>query len=133
MRKKKGFTLIETLVATLLMTASLGALAHSLSHMRSVVSITRNQDIAISAAQEKMEEIANSEIVSVVANYNGHTFEVQDESSVDLLPVTATPGLVTAAGVAGISDLYDVAVTVSWDQGGRAMSKTISTTFVAKE
>ena len=134
MRKKKSFTLIETLIATVLMTISLGALAHSLGYMRNILTITRNQDIAITAAQQQMEEIANSEISAVVANYNGHIFEVQDEASVDLLPTGAgPPGSVAAAQVAGIPDLYDVTVVVSWNQGSQVMFKTINTTLVAKE
>lgn len=135
MRNKKSFTLVETLIATVLMTISLGALAHSLGYMRNIITIARNQDIAITAAQEKMEEIANSKISAVVSNYNGHTFEVKDDTQVDLLPtITAQPpGSVVATQVADIPDLYDVTVVVSWIQSGQVTFKTINTTLIAKE
>ena len=134
--KLKSFTLIETLIATILMTLALGVLTHSVGYMRNILEISHDQDIAVNALQQKLAEIANSQIDQVVSNYDGHTFEVKDENEEDLLvpPAGQTEvGLVAASQVTGVSNLYNVTVTVTWERFGRTTTRSISTVFGAKE
>lgn len=119
---KKGFTLIEVLIATVIMVSALGALVYGLSQCTGLTETVRNQDIALNAIQEKLEEIANSDL-SQIMDYDGQTFDITG-----LTPDSA--GSVTIAQV-GSSELYDVTVTVTWEQRGpRTMSRTLITTLV---
>ena len=134
--KGKSFTLIETLIATILMTVALGVLSHSIGYMRNILEISHDQDVAMNAAQQMIEEIANSEIGQVVANFNGHAFDVQDENGQDLLTPpggAGSVGSVAAAQVVGVADLYDVTVAVTWERYNRTATRSISTVLGAKE
>ncbi|RKX18306.1 MAG: hypothetical protein DRP26_05450 [Candidatus Zixiibacteriota bacterium] len=104
--------------------------------MRNILEVSHDQDIAVNALQQKLAEISNSQIDQVVANYNGHTFDVQDDAGDDLLiPPTGQPavGSVTASQVVGVPNLYDVEVEISWERFGRTITRSISTVFVSKE
>lgn len=122
MDNKKGFTLVEVLIATVIMVSALGALVYGLSQCTGLTETVRNQDIASNALQEKLEEIANSDL-SQIMDYDGQTFNITG-----LTPDPA--GSVTVARV-GSSELYDVTVTLTWEQRGpRTMSRTLTTTLV---
>ncbi|MCK5393429.1 MAG: type II secretion system protein [Candidatus Omnitrophica bacterium] len=132
---KKGFTLIETIVATMLMSLVLGSLAFSLSYFLNAAGFSTSQDIAANAAQTKLEEISRSNISQIITNYNGHNFPVLDnQGNVLLTPPNnlANPGSVTVTQVNGTTDLFNVTVIITWIQNRREISKSINSTFVSK-
>lgn len=128
MNKRKGFTLVEVMLATAIMVTALAAFVYGLTQSANLTETVRNQDIAINAAQEKLEEIANSNL-SQIMNYNKLPL---NSFSVSGLTPTPAGNKVTVKQV-GTTNLYDVTVTVTWQQrGGRQISRTISTTLVQK-
>jgi len=132
---KKGFTLIETIVATMLMSLVLGSLAFSLSYFLNAAGFSTSQDIAANAAQTKLEEISRSNISQIITNYNGHNFPVLDnQGNVLLTPPNnlTNPGSVTVTQVNGTTDLFNVTVIITWIQNRREISKSINSTFVSK-
>ncbi|UCC96056.1 MAG: type II secretion system protein, partial [Candidatus Omnitrophota bacterium] len=62
--KKRGFTLVETLIATLIMVIVLGALGYSLTMFLNLSDMARNQDIALNAAQGEIERVANTNFIA---------------------------------------------------------------------
>ncbi|MFC1632152.1 prepilin-type N-terminal cleavage/methylation domain-containing protein [Candidatus Omnitrophota bacterium] len=131
---KKGFTMIELLIATTVMVTILLAVVYSLMQAQEVTSIANNQDIALSAIQDKLEEIAND--LGNIMNYDQQTFAVAANQGGVITPLLntppglANPGQVTVNQIAG-TNLFDVTVTVSWEQKpGRRVSRDLSTTFI---
>ncbi|MFC1698639.1 prepilin-type N-terminal cleavage/methylation domain-containing protein [Candidatus Omnitrophota bacterium] len=132
---KKGFTMIELLIATTVMVTILLAVVYSLMQAQEVTSIANNQDIALSAIQDKLEEIAND--LGNIMNYDQQTFAVEADQGGGVMtpllntpPGLANPGQVTVNQIAG-TNLFDVTVTVSWEQKpGRIVSRDLSTTFI---
>lgn len=143
--EKNGFTLMEVLFATVIMVSVLIALVYSLTQAANVTQTVHNQDIALSAAQDMLEEIANSDLNQIM-NYNGQTFAVETEvvaadgttTTIPLLHAPpglnalGHPGSITVAQI-GTTNLYNVTVTVTWQQaGGRVLNRSLSTTLVNK-
>lgn len=123
MKSKQGFTLLEVLITTLIMVSVLGALAYGLNQSTNLTETVRNQDIALSAAQDKIEEIAND--VDNITDYNGQTFNIAG--------LTPDPAGVVAVNQVGSTNLFDINITVSWQQrGGRQISRSVSTVLVQK-
>jgi prepilin-type N-terminal cleavage/methylation domain-containing protein len=134
--KKKGFTLLEVLITTAIMISVLAAVAYGLSQASNLTETMRNQDIAINAARDILEQIIQSDLNDIMNNYNGQNFSIEDVQGQPLL--TAPAGLnnnnnpieVTVTGVGSSANLYDVAVTVTWEQRGhRQLSRTLRTTL----
>jgi len=137
MNNKKAFTLVEVLLATVIMVSVLGALVYGLGQSSDLIQTSRNQDIALNAAQEKLEEIANSNLSQIMSYNNAplNSFSVQDAGGNDLLffGASTAPGQVTVTPVAGTNNLFDVEVTVTWQQsGGREIERVLTTTLVQK-
>lgn len=139
---------MEVMFAAAIMVTVLIALVYSLTQAANVTQTAHNQDIALIAAQDMLETIANS---ATIASFHGQTFAVQTQvnnQTVQLLTGPAgrenTPGevAITWTDVArtpanlpcppGIPDnLFNVEVTVNWQQrGGIPLSRTLSTTVV---
>jgi prepilin-type N-terminal cleavage/methylation domain-containing protein len=130
MRQERGFTLVEIMVATLILAVVIGALVTGLVQCFNLTNLGREQDIALNAAQEKIEEIANSNLNdSTIVYYNGQVFNVSGLSS-------ANPGLVNLTQLyhnSSPTDLFDLNVTISWQQSsGRNISRSLTTTLVKK-
>ncbi|MBN2097683.1 MAG: prepilin-type N-terminal cleavage/methylation domain-containing protein [Candidatus Omnitrophica bacterium] len=128
---KKGFTLIEVMIATGVMVFVLGALVYGLAQCSTLTETARYQDIALNAIQQKMEEIANN-IATIDTNPPAATFAVVNAQGEALLTTPAggaLPGSVQITPVEA-GQLYDVTVTVSWQQGnGRVLSRSLTTTL----
>ncbi|MDD5069675.1 MAG: type II secretion system protein [Candidatus Omnitrophica bacterium] len=120
-KRKQAFTLMETLVATLIMATVLGSMAFSLSHFTRTITDSASQDKAISAARKKIEEILNHPVEQIMNTYNGQTFNVTG-----LTPDPA--GKVTINEIA-FEELYDLNVTVSWNERGNPATQTIETSI----
>jgi prepilin-type N-terminal cleavage/methylation domain-containing protein len=124
-KSSAGFTLLEVLMTTAIMVSVLGVLVYGLSQCSNLTQIMRSQDIAVNALQEKLEEIANSDISQIMGNYNGQTFDIAG-----LTPDPAGSVVVTQIGAV---ELYDVTVTANWQQGnGRQLSRALNITLVQK-
>jgi prepilin-type N-terminal cleavage/methylation domain-containing protein len=120
---KRGFTLIEVLMASFIMVLVLSALVYGLSQSLQLTQTVRDQDIAINAAQEKLEEIANN--TQTITGYNNQVFSVAG-----LTPDPA--GSVSVTQVAA-TNLYDVTITVGWQQtSGRQISRTVNATLLQR-
>ncbi len=130
----KGFTLVEMMLSAAILVMVLGAFLYSINLSSTAAQQARLVDVALSAAQAKMEEISNrsftaGEIANIIADYNGQYFAV---SGLTAPSGTAGPLGVTITQI-GSSSLYRVVITVSWQQsGGKAISKSIEKTFVLK-
>lgn len=133
MNSKTGFTLMEVLIATAIMAATLGALAYGFTQSSSLTETVANQDIALNAAQEKLEEIVNSNL-SQIMDYNNpplNTFSITGLTPDPAGQVQVVE--ITIAGTPGSTNLYDVSVTINWQQSaGRQLSRRLSATFVDK-
>lgn len=130
---KKGFTLIEVLIATVIMVSALGALVYGLTQCSGLTETVRNQDIALNAIQEKLEEIANSDISQVMTDYDNQYFPIEDAAGDALLiaPSTQPQPLFVDVTEVLADKLYDVEVTVTWQQrAGRQISRSLTTTLV---
>ena len=127
----KSFTLVETLVATLLITVAFGVLLPSMSHFIDILDVSKNRDIAANAVSEILAEIGSDAISTMQATYDGKTFPVPE-----LQPLAGTgitePGSITVNSVPYTTDLFNVVVRVDWQQRGRPMNVEYSTVFVEK-
>jgi len=106
--QKSGFTLIEVIIAMVLLTVGLMTLLSVTLGGMVQRGVTREYDIARNAAFAKIEEIRAQDFPDVAA-YTGTNFAVAD-----LIAPTgwANPGLV--AVVTAVADLYEVTVTIRW-------------------
>lgn len=130
---KKGFTLVEVLIATTIMVTVLGALVYSLSQSLNLTETARNQDIALNAAQDSFERIRNLEDVgscqnpSAISDYHGCAFAV---AGLTAPQSQSDPGQIQVTTIQA-NQLYDVTITVGWQQkSGREFSRTLSSTLL---
>ena len=109
---QKGFTLIEVMVSILL--ASLlviGAVALFRIETRAA-SFSRRETEAVILAQDKLEELRT--IAQPTAAGTG-----ADAGTINEMGVVVTGGMYTRTWEIQVSnDVYDIAVTVAWDDGG---------------
>ncbi|MCU0666379.1 MAG: type II secretion system GspH family protein [Candidatus Omnitrophica bacterium] len=130
--KNKGFSLIEILVACVIIAASAGAFMLSLGQTAKATGTFDDTDIALNAAQSKMEEVGNEDfstdnIANIISAYNNKYFAVSGLSAPNNWP---NPILVTISQIN--NDLYDVLVKVSWQARGRTYLKQLKRTFALK-
>jgi len=110
--QKDGFTLIEVIIAMVLL--SVGLLTLLSVTMGGMVQreVTREYDIARNAASAKMDEIRAQDF-SDVSDYDGDYFGVIGLTA----PAGWTnPGRITVNST--VSDLYDITVTIRWRISG---------------
>ena len=95
-----GFTLVELMVATLILVAVLVGLLASYVACLDLTDLAKNTSTAINIAQSKIEDIKNDTYVQIKADYNNVPFNVTgltgkgvsyvDDTNPDLLEVTVT-------------------------------------------
>jgi len=114
MHRCEGFTIIEVIIAMVLLATGLLALLSVTMGGMAQRQVTREYDIARNAASAKIEEIRGLDFSDVV-DYHNANFAVDG-----LMTPTgwANPGLVTVNS--SVSDLYDVTVTIRWRINGNA-------------
>jgi len=129
MKTIKSFTLVETLVATLLITVAFGVLLPSMSHFIDSLDMSKNRDIAANAVSEILAEMGSDAISTMQATYDGQTFPVPE-----LQPLAGwnEPGSITVNSVPYTTDIFNVFVRVDWQQRGRPMNVEYSTVFAEK-
>lgn len=128
-RKKSvmGFTLVEVMISTAILVTVLGAMAYGINQSLSLTRIVRNQDIAVNIAQAKLEEIANSDLSELPGSFDGSFSIVEEEG------LNSAVGTVAVGTVAGATGLFNVSVTVDWQQNvNKQLSRTITTTLLRK-
>jgi len=107
-RRKRGFTLLEVLIATLLLTGGVLSIVGAFSSGMVTSGDVERVALALNLAQEKLEDIKNKTYANV-AN--------EAQSAVSGFPVFQRQVAVTVLQ----TGLKQVAVTVSWDtKGGQA-------------
>lgn len=107
--QEKGFSLVEVIMATLILTIGILAYGKTASSVMGTNTLSKKESVAATLAQDKIEEIKNngfpanwidSEVVDAEGNTGGS-------------PTPYTRSWVVAT-VPGETALYDVAVTVTW-------------------
>lgn len=124
---KKGFTLVEVLVASVIMVAILIAWVTSLTQASNLINTIRQQDIALNAAQYKLEAI-KLDVVNVenYGNLPESSFSVATLPGIDQGSITVTD----VSGGSG-ADIFEVTVTINWTQrNGREVEKQLTTALV---
>ncbi|HOW35916.1 MAG TPA: type II secretion system protein [Candidatus Omnitrophota bacterium] len=99
-RAKKGFTLVESMVAVSILIFVLVSILFSYVACLSLSEISKNASIAMRAAKTRFEQIRNTPFDQIKATYNNVTFTTPglhgigvsyvDDSNQDLLRVTVT-------------------------------------------
>jgi prepilin-type N-terminal cleavage/methylation domain-containing protein len=100
-RRRKGFTLLEVLLAVLLMVGGFIALSQAVVTGLFVAGVNEQELVAANLAQERMEEIRNTAYTSII---NEARAPVAGFTSYDREVVVTTP----------LSNLKQVNVTVYW-------------------
>jgi prepilin-type N-terminal cleavage/methylation domain-containing protein len=109
MNAQKGFTLLESLVALVLLAIMLmGVTAHSMTMMGSLAQ-ARHMAVAINLAQDRMETLMNSPYGSVNSGSDANNPLTEQGTAGGIYSVSWT---VTNDSPAG--DLKDVTVTTTW-------------------
>lgn len=119
MRKKRGFTLLEVLLATLITAVGVTALVWAFSSGLFATTDIENVDLALNIAQAQMEVIKNTPY----ANLAGSGPTADSKFPNFNVTVTVAPG--------PSANQLQVAVTVSWNVKGGSTSLTL-TTLVTK-
>jgi type II secretory pathway pseudopilin PulG len=132
MKIKKSFTLVEAVVATAITVVVLAGSGYGISMYMNLANNIHQQDVAIYAVQEKIEEIAGN--VSNIAAYNDQYFNVTDSSGKNILISSTSnpPGHITVAQNSAVANLYGVNITISWKYSGRQESLTVKTALMRK-
>jgi prepilin-type N-terminal cleavage/methylation domain-containing protein len=126
MRKERGFTLLEVLLATLIISVGVIALVWAFSSGLSATADIENVDLALNIAQANMEMLKNktfaqidtdAEISSLVSNLGFSNFTVTGDVTTEVL-----------------DQRIQVDVTVTWNvKGGSTSTTSITlTTLVTK-
>jgi prepilin-type N-terminal cleavage/methylation domain-containing protein len=125
---QKGFTLVEALVASVIVVLLISFFLDALNQSLTLAESLHSQDIALNAAQAKLEEISHSG--SNLLTYNGQSFTV---AGLTASSGWANPGSVTVALVSGTTNLYNITANVTWRQrNSRVLSCTLSTNIALK-
>lgn len=108
--KKKGFTLLEILVASGILVIALTGLLATYAACFDLVETTRNSNLALNAAQKTLEEMRNVNFLNIFSSYNGTTFQASG--------MTANSSLGFISINNSNPNLLSVAVGVCWRQRG---------------
>jgi prepilin-type N-terminal cleavage/methylation domain-containing protein len=113
----KGFTLVELLLATMILAVVLTGLMQVFIRSSVLAEMTRTKTAAMSEAIGKMEEIRNYDFDSIYADYNGTTFTLPQ---LDANGKAGNGYIYVAEIVSG--ELLDVEIVITWwDKQGRAI------------
>lgn len=132
MQNKKNFTLVEAVIATVITLLLISGAGYGISLYLRLVNNIHQQDVAMYAAQEKLEEIANN--IGNIASYDGQFFNVTDDAGNNLLtpPSGGSSGHVSVVQNSQVATLYGVNVTISWQYSGSGQSLSVNTAFIKK-
>ncbi|MBI5149865.1 MAG: prepilin-type N-terminal cleavage/methylation domain-containing protein [Candidatus Omnitrophica bacterium] len=127
-RSRRGFTLVEVLIAVGLLAIVIVGLLQLFVYCSRLAEDAGNTTLAINEAQNKMEEIRNHDFDAITADYAsggtpGNTFT--------LTSLNGT-GAITISPVGGDPQLLQMQIVVNWqNKNGRSRSTTL-TSFIAQ-
>ncbi len=101
----RGFTLVELLVASSILTVVIIGLLISYLRCLELAELSRNVSIATDISRSRMEEIKNTEFAQIEATYSGVTFTSASLTGMGVSYVTAVN-----------ADLLQVTVSFCWQQ-----------------
>ena len=111
---RKGFTLVELLVAVAIVAFAVCGILSLYVACFGLTKTSRNMSIATNAAQALMEQIRSSDFNSIVDTYDGMTFTVNSiPNSKGVVYVNDTIDAVLGTN----PDLLKVTISVCWKQG----------------
>ena len=125
-RKRKGFTLLELLLASVILAVALSVLLLEFLSCAVLSEAARNLTRAVAHAQYVMEDIKNTTFINIKSKIdNGDwDWDSADISNEGLIPLRNE---IIDASVSG-TDLLDVTVNVSWqNKGGRSQYTSLET------
>ena len=132
--KKNGYSLVEVLIATVLLLITAVSFIDILKQSSDLVEGGRPEDVAIKAIQAQMDTIDNAATLADILTFSGNTFAVAG-----LTPPanTGNPGLVSVtqvvdAGNNPIANLFRVTVQVNWLQGQRVRQRQATTVLIRR-
>ncbi|MBI4845071.1 MAG: prepilin-type N-terminal cleavage/methylation domain-containing protein [Candidatus Omnitrophica bacterium] len=126
---KKGFTIIELMVAVMITVVVLTGLLHIHTQTFSLYEVSRNKTIAVNAARQQLERIRSlpyddASSTNDVLGQNGITFPVVLLSG----PLGANPGsisIVDDPDYPGDTNIREIIVAVSWIAQGKVPGGSI--------
>ncbi len=116
-RASKGFTLVELLMAVLILGFTLVGLIQVFIRCSALAELAQNKTVVVSLLQDKMEEIRNYDYSSVAADYAsggavGNTFSLSPANGMGVIYIEEF--------TAGEANLLVVKISASWeDKYGR--------------
>jgi len=125
---KRGFTLVEALIASLVMVIGLLVVVSAVSIQTVILNKNREETIATLTAQGELELLRGR----LFGNVASGPFYKEDAPGLEYLHYGSGPGtgeiIVDSPGFTGDSNIKRVSVTVKWDSvDGKASQKTIAT------
>lgn len=106
--KKDGVTLVELLIATLILGSTFTALLLSFVRSMELNEISGHSAIAVLAAKNKLAEIENTAYNQIFANYNNVSFTLPAGSGINGIGVTYVNN--------ADPDLLQITVTFCWQE-----------------
>jgi len=125
-KNKSGFTLIEVMVAALILIGTATAFLDALIQNSNIISASIPYDVALNACQEKLEELTSSDL-SQIMNHDNEAFNITGLSG-------SNQGLVDVALVTKneYCRIYNITTTATWQQQGRELSVSLNASIVYK-
>ena len=117
MLKKRGFTLLEVLLATVVISVGVIALVSAFSSGLSVSTNVENMDLALDIARANMEMVKNKSFINIDT----------DAEISSLVSNLGFSNFTVTADVAEGQNPMQVDVTVSWNVKGGQTSQTMTT------
>lgn len=125
-RKRKGFTLLELLLASVILAVALSVLLLEFLGCAVLSEAARNLTRAITHAQYVMEDIKNTTFINIKSKIDNGDWD-WDSTDISNEGLTPLRNEIIDTNVSG-TDLLDVTVNVSWqNKGGRAQSTFLET------
>jgi len=117
LRVKKGFSLVEVLVATGIMAFALVGILGSYVTCLVLINTSKNINAATNAAQGIIEEIRSTPFTQIISSYNGMVFTVND------IPSSIGVVYINSSTIPANADLFLATVSICWRQGNRVIGE----------